>query len=123
MISPQPIRFASRNRFGQISVSRTTTTVGRKCRSTRRTHQTKSNGAKNTPLASPASRLSAVSRPASVVVLTKIGVRGVFFLTSAISGMAASTSPTETACNQIEAEIVCCHEGGRAPQRSSSVWK
>lgn len=38
--SPHSTRFASRNRFGQISVSRITTTLGRRCRSTRRTAQT-----------------------------------------------------------------------------------
>jgi hypothetical protein len=121
--NPHPIRFASRNRLGQISVSRMTTTDGRRRRNTRRTHHTKSKGAKKTPSANPARRFSAVSLPANVVVLTKIGVRGVRFRISSINATAAMISPTETACNQIAAETVCCHEGVSAPQRCGSVEK
>ena len=66
----QPARFGSRYRLGQISVSITTTSDGRMARSTRRTQNPKSNGAKNTASARPANLSSAIARPASVVVET-----------------------------------------------------
>ena len=61
---------------------------------------------------------SAAFRPAIVDVETYIGTFGCSWRRRIISGMADAISPTETACNQIEAGFVRVKDRGRNPKRS-----
>lgn len=60
----------------------------------------------------------AVLRPAGVDVDRKIAASGWLAFSSRISGMADATSPTETACNQMEPAFVRGKDRGRNPSRS-----
>ena len=94
----------ARMKFGQISVSVSSTARGESLFSAARTAQPKSRGKKTN--CSAGRRCSATARPVSVTVDTSRGRSGQRALRSRASGVAAITSPTETACSQ---------RGGTAP--------
>ena len=96
-----PRRLASWIRFGQSSVSTSSSSEGFTTSSARLTECGKSKGAKNRP-SSPRTLFFATSLPVSVVVERKTRWPGNRSRSAGTSGRAASTSPTETAWIQIE---------------------
>jgi hypothetical protein len=82
-------------RFGQISVSTSTSSEGFRPASARRTDQGRSRGLKKTPSAARAFRASAF--PVAVVVDTITRREGKRALSASTRPRATRTSPTETA--------------------------
>src|SRR3974377_1611064 len=93
-------RFASRRKFGQISVSKTSTNAGRTASKARRTEKTQSNG-KYRNASAKGMRSLASAKAVNVVVDPTIGLSGYVSLRRFTKATPESASPTETAWTQI----------------------